>query len=295
MSMSGLTDEEFQHWCDHGYVIIRLLDDDELAAAVDNIHEYMPPWEEFARYRRRYSGTIGRDNRSLLVAQTFPFVDDGLNHTTIHPTLLDFATRALRTDRFMLSHGQLGGKYAGLPDADQDLHCDYGNNMLVVPKPDAATFDVPVIVYYTDVTVDLGPTYAVDQQYTRDDPLVPGHRLRKDHPDLYEHEFPVTVPAGHALLYSMRTFHRGSAIRAKEGLRFAQNIGFKRCDAPWAGQVTFQHEGGRPEMDHFLTGATPRQRELVGFPPVGAHYWDAASIAAVGRRYPEMDMTPYEA
>jgi hypothetical protein len=292
--VSGLSDEEFQHWHEHGYVIIPLLDEQELKAAVDEIHEYMPPWEEYVRHRRWYDGTVARKEGHIYTAYTFPYVGDALNHSTIHPTLLDFATRALRTDRFMLSHGQLGGKYAGTRDFDQDLHCDYGNNMLVVPKPDAETFDVPAIVYYSDVTVDLSPTYVVDQQHTRDDPIHPRHRPRDKYPELYELEFPVTVPAGHALLYSMRTFHRGSALRASEGVRFAQNIGFRRGDVTWAGQETFQHEGGRPEMDHFLEQATPRQRELAGFPPIGDPYWDRDSIAAVSRRYPGMDMTPYE-
>jgi hypothetical protein len=292
--MTGISDSDFRHWQEHGYAIIRLLSDEELSSALDNIYEYMPPWEEYARHPRWYAEGVGDRTGRTRTGATFPFVGDALNATTIHPALLDFATRALRTERIMLSHGQLGGKYAGTRDFEQQLHCDYGNNMLVVPKPDDETFDVPVLLYYTDVTVDLSPTYVVDQDVTRDDPLVPGHRSREEYPKLYEYEFPVTVPAGHALLYSMRTFHRGSALRAKEGLRFAQNIGFKRADMTWCGQVTFQHEGSRPEMDHFLEHATPRQRELVGFPPVGASYWDEQTVAAVGRRYPGMDMTPYK-
>jgi ectoine hydroxylase-related dioxygenase (phytanoyl-CoA dioxygenase family) len=290
----GISEQDYQHWREHGYVITRLLDDAQVAAALENIYEYMPSWEEYARHPRRFQEAIGRMAGSTLDRTTFPFVGDALNWTTIHPDLVAFAERVLRTERIMLSHGQLGGKYARTRDFEQQLHCDYGNNMLVVPKPDDEVFDFPVLLYYTEVTVDLGPTYVVPQDVTRDDPLTPRSRSQEEYPELYEHEFPVTVPAGHALIYSMRTFHRGSAMRAKEGLRFAQNIGFKRCDTTWCGQVTFQHEGGRPEMDHFLEKATPRERELVGFPPAASPYWDKNMVAAVGRRYPEMDMTPYE-
>lgn len=293
--MSGISDEDFQHWSEHGYVILKLLSEDELAAALENIHEYMPPWEEYMRHPRWYEESVARKFGPFVTRATFPFIHDGLNASTIHPTLVDFATKALRTDKLMLSHGQLGGKYAGTRDFEQQLHCDYGNNMLVVPKPDEEAFDVPAIVYYTDVTVDLSPTYVVPQDYTRDDSLYPRHRPREEFPELYEHEFPVTVPAGHVLLYSMRTFHRGSRLRATEGLRFAQNIGFKRRDTTFCGQVTWQHEGGRPEMDHFLEHATPKQRELVGFPAVDDPYWDDKNmVAAVATRYPGMDMTPYE-
>lgn len=291
--MAAFTEEDYQHWLEHGYVITRLLDDEQLEAALEAIYEYMPPWEEYIRHPRLYRPLIDAPRRGP-VGATFPFAGDALNITTIHPDLVAFVERILRTDRIMLSHGQLGGKYAGTHDFEQLLHCDYGNNMLVVPKPDVETFDVPALLYYTDVTVDLGPTYAVAQDFTRDDPLVPRTRSREQYPALYEHEFPVTVPAGHVLVYSMRTFHRGSAMRASEGLRFAQNIGFKRVDVSCCGQETFQHEGGRPEMDAFLERATPRQRELVGFPPIGDPYWSPDSIAAVSRRYPAMDTSPYQ-
>ena len=47
-------------------------------------------------------------------------------------------------------------------------------------------------------------------------------------------------------------------------------------------------------MDHFLTKATPRERELVGFPAPGDPYWNEESLAGVAARYPGMDMSPYE-
>ncbi len=288
--MCAFSDKDFEHWLEHGYVVASLLDQGQLSAALDNIHEYMPSWEDYSRHRRRDQDAVGQG-----VRVDFPFVGDALNWTTVHPDLVAFAERILRTDRILLGHGQLGGKYAGTRDYDQELHLDYGNNMLVVPNPDDEAFHVPALLYYTDVTIDLGPTHIVPQDWTRDDPLVPRHRSRKEHPQLYEHEIPVTLPAGHVLVYSMRTFHRGSKMTAQEGLRVAQNIGFKRADMAPCGQETFQHDGGRPEMDRFMERATPRERELVGFPPVGHPYWRPNMVAAVGRRYPGMDMTPYEA
>jgi hypothetical protein len=293
--MTGISESDYEHWSEHGYVVVRLLDDDQLKAALDNIHEYMPSWEEYARRPRWFQETVGSKIPRPGWAATFPYAGDGLNSSTIHPDYVAFAERALGTKRIMLSHGQLGGKYAQTRDFEQELHCDFGNNTLAFPKPDAEILDLPAIIYYTDVTVDLGPTYVVSQGFTRGDALSPRHRSREDYPELYHHELPVTVPAGSALIYSMNTFHRGSALRASEGLRFAQNVGLKRIDSPWCGQVTFQHEGGRPEMDHFLVHATPRQRELVGFPPVGDPYWDTVTLAGVERRYPGMDMTPYRA
>jgi hypothetical protein len=291
--MSSISERDYEHWRQHGYVVVQLLDDDELKAAVEDIYEYVPSWEEYARRPRWFQETVGSPIPRPGWAATFPFAGDGLNLTTIHPDYVSFAERVLGTKRIMLSHGQLGGKYARTRDFEQQLHCDYGNNTLAFPKPDTEILDLPAIIYYTDVTVDLGPTYVLSQEFTRDGPLLPRHLDRKEHAELYDLEFPVTVPAGSALIYSMNTFHRGSALRASAGLRFSQNIGLKRIDSPWCGQVTFQHEGGRPEMDHFLEHASPRQRELVGFPPAGDAYWDQITIAGVEARYPGMDMTPY--
>ena len=46
-------------------------------------------------------------------------------------------------------------------------------------------------------------------------------------------------------------------------------------------------------MRQFLERATPRQREMVGFPAPGHSYWTPETIADVAQRYPRMDMTPY--
>lgn len=292
-TVTGISDADHDHWREHGYVIVRLLDDDQVKAAVENIHEYMPSWEEYARHPRWYAESVASLTGRLRTHATFPFVGNALNETTLHPELISFAERVIGTDRLMLSHGQLGGKYAGTRNFEQQLHLDYGNNTLVCPPPDSEIVDLPAIIYYTDVTVGLSPTYVVSQEFTRGQPAEPRHRSRAEFPELYEHEFPVVVPAGSVLIYSMNTFHRGSALTASEGLRFAQNIGFKRVDTPWCGQVTFQHDGGRPEMNQFLEHATPRQREFVGFPPIGDPYWNDATIAGVGARYPGMDMGPY--
>lgn len=293
--MPGISEDDYEHWRRHGYVVVQLLSGQEVASALDDIDEYFPTWEEYVRRPRWFRHTVGSSGRAPGQGATFPYSGHALNSSTIHPDYVAFAERVLGTDRLMLSHGQLGGKYAGTRDFEQELHRDYPNNTLAVPPPDSDILDLPMIVYYTEVTVDLSPTYVVSQELTRDLPLTPRSLSRTEYPEYYEREVPVTVPAGGAVIYSMNTFHRGSALRATEGLRFAQNIGLKRIDAPWTGQVTFQHEGGRPEMDAFLENATPRERELVGFPRVGDPYWTEVTLDGVEVRYPGMDMAAYRA
>jgi hypothetical protein len=287
-----ISDEHITHWHEHGYVIVEhFLTEFELQQAQANVACYMPTWEEYAAAPARYLPLLRQ--RDLAVAE-FPFVGDTLNGICTHADLASLAERILGTTDIALSHSQLVGKYAGAANYEQSLHLDYRNNTLAYPKNDLSYFDVPMILYYSDVSEELGPTHVLSQQHSPTGPL-PHQLPRADHPELYELETPATVPAGSILIYSMRTYHRGSAIRATEGARFSHHMGLRVATYRWLGQSAFQHKGGTPEMDRFIQRASPRQRELVGFPPAGHRYWDQETLVGIADRYPDMDMTPYQA
>lgn len=290
--MREITEEELQHWETHGYVLVEhLLSRQELQDARQNMLRYLPTWEEYHQAPERYSTMLAASNNWPVRA--FPFAGMALNNICTHPVLISLARRLLRTDNIALSHSRLRGKYARTGNFEQNLHVDYGNNTLAYPNEDAKILDLPCIIYYSDVTPELGPTYVVSQQHTRGQLLVPRSRGRDEYPDLYRHEVPAVLPAGSALLYSMRTFHRGSAMIAAEGARFSHHMSWRNGDCRWTGQGTFQHDGGRQEMDHFIEHATPEQRAVVGFPPVGHPYWSEETLSGVAARYPGMDLTPY--
>jgi ectoine hydroxylase-related dioxygenase (phytanoyl-CoA dioxygenase family) len=293
MANISISEADYEHWAKHGYVVVRLLDQHQLQAVLDNVYDYFPSWDEYIGRPKRYAALLATATGTLGPRTAFPFVGTALNSVATHPELLAFARRVIGEERIMITHSVLTAKFAGARDYEQDLHVDYGNNTLVYPKPDMAIVDLPTITYYSDVTIDMGPTYLVPQDFTRGMTLVPRHRSRREFADLYEHEIPLTVEAGSTVIYSMNTFHRGSAMHATEGVRYSHHTGFKAAGLTWTGQVTFQHQGGTPEMDHFIETATPAHRELVGFPPVGDPYWDEATLAGVGARYPNIDMSPY--
>jgi hypothetical protein len=46
-------------------------------------------------------------------------------------------------------------------------------------------------------------------------------------------------------------------------------------------------------MQRFVERASPRQRELIGIPPVGHEYWDETTLVGMAARYADMDMAPY--
>ncbi|MCG3771007.1 MAG: hypothetical protein JW384_02187 [Nitrosomonadaceae bacterium] len=173
--------------------------------------------------------------------------------------------------------------------------------------------DLPFILYYSDVTLETGPTYIVSTEHTRDDPTWPWLRPRSDAPrrplppgsapvandpllsDLTSLEHPILAPAGSLLVYSMKTFHRGSSLLSSTTARFSHPIGFHASFA-FLGQTSYQNpfQGvGSPEMSRFLQYASPDQRTVVGFPPPGHPYWTTESLVAVGRRYQGLDLEPY--
>ena len=264
-------------------------------------------WLTLRVYRIPLSGT-----NVEIVRREWPFEDDALNYAAIHPFLVAFAERIRGSSDILMNHGAIVGKYAGKGDYDQLLHTDHPHRSSVVPLKSNANHDLPMIIYHSDVTVDLGPTYVVSWEYTEPRKLV--NRGKKDYtretmPELYEKEVPVTVPAGSAIIYSsesscqgpkdiadwhiVRTWHRGSAMKAKEGARFTQFTGFHAND-PWLSPTNQLNTFGGLKISKFLSRAEPGQRTLVGFPPVGHEYWqDEDAFEAVGNRYPEMDLRPY--
>jgi ectoine hydroxylase-related dioxygenase (phytanoyl-CoA dioxygenase family) len=298
VGLKSIEQADIDHWHRHGFAIVeRFLDEVELKAVHDDLHRYMPAWDEYVARQPMFRDLQGGSRRSSMgwVRHEFPFDGDALNHVAVHPYLVAFAARLVGHERLALSHGAVVGKYAGRADYDQELHPDYSNNTLVVPQEGTESIDIPMIVYHTDVTIDLGPTYVVSQEVTRD-LITDGRRFHSRHefPAIYEAEQPAVVPAGSALIYNMRTFHRGSAMRATEGVRFSQFTAFHTAGVPWLGSNSFQGAGGHPAMDRFLTVSSPRERALVGFPASDDPYWsDAEATAAVAARYPDMDMSPY--
>jgi ectoine hydroxylase-related dioxygenase (phytanoyl-CoA dioxygenase family) len=295
--LRSIDQADVDHWHKHGYVIIEeFLRPDELKAAQQNLYQYLPSWHEYKERAPLFRNMQGGSSLSApgWVRYEFPYIGDALNRVALHPFLVGFVERLVGHHNLLASHGAIVGKYAGRADYDQELHEDYTNNTLAFPGSGTEMVDVPMIVFYSDVTEDLGPTYIVSKKHTQH--LAPtGKRFysRKDYPDLYSHETPATLPAGSVLIYSMRAVHRGSAMRALEGARFSQFVAFHTAGYPWLGSHTFQGLGDRPEMHHLVTNASPRQRELLGFPAPGDPYWTDETLAGVAARYPEMDLNPY--
>jgi len=271
-----------------GYAVVEgFLGDDELAEARAALFELFPAPERYFADPEAFADLVRHPFAGLRVG---PLPSWALNRIAFHPDLVDAAERFCATSDLELYKIELWGKYGGSVDYDQEHHRDYGNHSLVVPRTDGSWPQLTTFTLLSDVTEQDGPTKVIPRAIGDDIPLVPHHL---DAGALREHEVSVTGPAGTIFLYTTDVLHRGSAIAGDQRSRFALLADYAARGNPWMGKVSWPGRALHPGWDELLANATPRERELFGFPPVGHAYWNAQTIRDVAARWPGIDMAPY--
>jgi ectoine hydroxylase-related dioxygenase (phytanoyl-CoA dioxygenase family) len=287
-----IPDETLTHLDTHGYAVVpNFLSAEELAAARKNFFQYFPQPHELWAAPQRYP-QIFDDPEHLQIE--FPFAGNTLNDFATHPDLIEFVERAIGVREVLLTQAAIWAKYSGTGDFGQEMHLDYQGNTLVVPRDEPPFRQVNMILYYTDVTADLGATRVVSRTNTRDLSMWPPFRPKKKWPKLYADEIAIEVKAGSLFIFQMGTFHRAGEMTEEPGLaRFSQHLVWRAAAHPFAGYHLWSRFGERDELERFIERTTPRQREVLGFPPPGHPYWNEQTLAGVAARYPEMDLRPY--
>ena len=220
----------------------------------------------------------------------FPFKAWPLNRLAYHPDLVDAAQRLLASTDLDLYKVELWGKYSGAADYEQTHHFDYGNHSLVVPNVDRAFMQMTTFILLADVTLADGPTRVVPLQHTTDVPFTP----RDQTPGAFaDAEVAITGPAGTLLIYHTGVLHRGSGFTAAGRSRFALLADYQVRGHPWAGKMSWPGRALHDGWHEVLVNATPRERELFGFPPPGHSYWTDATIVGVEARWPGIDLSTY--
>lgn len=286
-----ITDDQIAHLLRHGYAVSPdFLSPGELSAARQNLLRYFPAPEELAATPERF-GFIFEDPEHLQVE--FPFAGNALNDISTHPQIIALVERLLGTPDVLLSQAAIWAKYAGTGDFGQEMHLDYQGNTLVVPRDDGPFRQVNLILYYTDVTEEMGPTHVVSKEKTKSLGVWPPFRPRDEWPTLYEQEQPILVKAGGLFLFGMGTFHRAGSMTATAGARFSHHLVYRAAAYPFAGYHQWSRFGEDAKLERFIERTTPRQREVLGFPPPGHPYWNEDTLAGVTARYPRMEMEVY--
>ena len=291
-------DRNLRELREQGFTILEgFLGPDELEAAQEALWLHYPrPEEYFAdpSAHQEYARTQFDGERSA------PWQSWDLNRLAFHPDLVDLAERFLGSADLHLYDALLWAKYAGSVDYEQVHHRDFVNHSLVVPDRRDPGGQMTSFVLLSDVDEEDGPTKVVPLGDCETRPYWPtggdadfaggtGIESRA----FAEVEVSVTGPAG--TLFTCRTdvLHRGSQINGDRRARFVLLTAYEVWGPRWTGKMGWPTDSLGPHWTEVMERATPRERELFGFPAIGDPYWNDQTLTDVQCRYPKMDMTPY--
>ncbi len=286
------------HFRVHGYVVLSgFLAESDLRPAHSELGLVFPTASEYhdsrdpdlrARFADRASAGIGY----------FPFASVEWSLLGVSQPLAGLAAALLGTSAIRVYELHNWAKYTGAADYEQDLHRDYGDHTLVVPAGDSALGAVEMFIYVHDVPETHGPTHVVSQLLTASLPPSLQQITKDAYPQVYRHEVSAAGPAGTVLAYRTDTFHRGTSMTAVRGARFALKVSYRAVGEVWDVWIDRLGANARiglaADWHNFVERATPRQLELLGFPPRGHPYWTRQTWAAVCQRYPAADLSAFQ-
>ena len=284
-----LTDAQLQQFHEQGFVVVPgFLGAEKLARAQDALSLHLPSPEAYFADPGAHSNL----SQGQFVGLTeFPFKSFDLNRLAVDEDLIAISQHLMDAPSVRLSKAELWGKYAGAVDYDQELHRDYGNHTLVVPRADGRWRELTTFIYLSDVTEQCGPTAIVPRPASADVPL---GKFRPER-DLSRFEKLAVGPAGSLVLYSFDVFHRGTQITGEKASRFMLLFDYRCDDMTWGGKHSWPSKGIDSNMHEFLQRVTPEQRTLLDFPPPGHPYWNDQTLLDTQLRYPDMDLAVYRA
>lgn len=282
-----------EHFDAHGFVLLPgFVPAADLEPVQRDLALLFPTPEEFhagldPERNARFSGSAFKG------IDPFPYEAVSWSLFGLSEPIVGLAEALLGTTNIRLYEAHNWAKYGGATEYDQDLHRDFANHTTVVPSEAADLGDVEMFVFIHDVGMGDGPTYVVSQQHTRHVPLWPTHPPRAEYPEIYEHEIPAIGPAGTVIAYKTSTFHRGSAMTDPKGSRFAIKASYRTARDIWEDKLHLMQRISGKAWYRFVSAATPRQLELVGFPPRGHAYWTEETWQGVSLRYPKADLAAF--
>lgn len=283
-----IPDETLDEVRQNGFAVLEdFLAPHELAAARTGLFEVFPTHDDYFADPDRYSRLVSHQFAGL---RTGPFANQDLNRIAFHPDLVDAAERFCGTTDLQLYKIELWGKYSGAVDYDQIHHRDYGNHSLVVPRRDLRWPQLTSFVLLSDVTEKNGPTKVVPRSVGDASPFVP---REKEWEEFFDDEVTVTGPAGSIFMYTTDVLHRASNMTGHPESRFALLTDYSERGNPWMNKMAWPQEALQSGWVEMMEQASPRERDLFGFPPIGHEYWNEQTLTDVQVRYPGMDMAPY--
>ena len=314
MSTRRARDDEVAAWQDDGWVLLEgLIATDEIDAAAADLVEMYPTPDAFhadpegvtERWKGRPPASRDPfvwppDGPGFRPEQhrwnyEFPWPGSGaLNRLCVHPSIVDFAERALQTTDLRLYQAHTSAKYTGVTNYEQPMHTDR-NHSWIPPRSEPPWWHVETFLYLSDVHEGVAPTHLVSLRDSTGHAPTELLVMPENDPALYAAEQAAKGVRGSLLCYRTDVFHRGVNLTEPGGSRFLMAIAFRGAGQDWIGYTTTQSKATWPPWTAFVEGSTPRELELFGFPPPGHPVWDAALLDATAVRYPQLDLSPWRA
>ena len=290
-----ITPEHEAHYAQHGFAVVEnFCTEEELQGALSDFDETIPGWVDYVAspdgpkpetWNKPFPGQRGLPH--------FPYKGDTLNDLSFHSELRRFSELQTGGESVYCEQSHLSYKGQGhRSDGDQSMHLDYTNHTLAYPPDVPAYWQTAFLYYFTDVTIESGPIAVCPREHYPEKILWPTQYEKEDRPALYDNEIKVAAPAGSLVIYSMRTFHRGTKIQGNCG-RLGMFVTYAPRACNWLGIVGWSLEAPREEFAQWIERVGVEERNAIGFPAPEDAYWTDETRAGIAARYPHMDMSPY--
>ncbi len=314
MAARTARDDEIETWQRDGWVLLDgLIGTEEIDAAASDLWEMFPTPAQYhadpGGESRRWLGEPPAARDPYVWPATgpgfrpeqhrwngqFPFPGSGaLNRLAIHPSIVDFAERALQMTELRLYQVQVSAKYTGAANYEQPMHTDRNHSWLPA-RGFAPWWHLESFLYLSDVGEGCAPTHLVRVGESAGRATTVPLVMPANDPELYAAERAAAGIRGSLLAYRSDVFHRGVDLTAPGGARFLLGVAYKGAGQDWIGYHSPQHRSTGPAWVALAEQCTPRQLELFGFPPPGHPIWDEALLHATADRYPKLDLAPWRA
>ncbi len=226
------TEAEIATWREEGWVVLEgLIATDEIDAVSNDLCEVFPTPDEYQRdpegVTERWIGHPARPKELFVWPDdgpgfrpdqhrwmaSFPFSGTGvLNRLCVHPSIVDFAERALGSTDIRLYQAHASAKYSGITNYEQPIHTDRNHSWL--PAGSASPWwNLEGFLYLSDVQETDNPTHLVSVRHSADiespyGVILPG--MEGD--QLYGFERAAPGVRGSYLAYRSDVFHRGGGV-----------------------------------------------------------------------------------